>query len=136
MSIHQPVTHFDDAKTVSVERRQHRAFDLHPALFALTVGGYLTYVAIMAATFMTAELVMPTAIFVITIVAGFLVPALWARVEGPRIGRQPDWAKFMEEGVDTWGGHVTGRGVVVQVLLLPAMLLLWAVAIAIIRASV
>jgi len=78
----------------------------------------------------------PTAIFVVLIVAGFLVPALWSRVEGRRPGRQASFSKFMQDGIDTWGGHVSGRGALVQVLIMPVMSLCWAVIIAIIRASV
>ena len=138
MSIHQPVSTFvdDRSRNISVSNRATRTFDLHPALFAVTVGCYLAYLVVMAVTFMNDELVIPFAIFAITIVAGFLVPGLWARVAGPAVGRMQSWADFMSEGIDTYTGHLSGRSAAVQVLIMPVMLVGWGLIIAIIRASV
>lgn len=138
MSIHQPVNSFvaDHSQHRAVSNRATRTFDLHPALFAVTVGCYLAYLVVMAVTFMTDELIIPFAIFTITIVAGFLVPTLWARVVGPAVGRLQTWADFMSEGIDTYTGHLSGRSAAVQVLIMPVMLVGWGLIIAIIRASV
>lgn len=117
-------------------KRARRSFDLHPALFALTLGGYLTFLAIMGVTFMNPEIAIPFTIFVITIVAGFVVPGLWAKVEGPQPGITQSWSEFLRDGVQTWSGHLAGRDVVAQVLIMPVMLIGWAIVIAVIRASV
>lgn len=140
MSKHYHRDHFANATVSEVfpasAVKSRRSFDLHPALFAITVGAYLLYVLMMAVTFMAAEMIIPLAIFVITIVAGFGVPALWARVEGVAVAHLPDWHEFVRDGIDTWTGHLSGKEVIAQVMIMPAMLLIWAVAIAVIRASV
>lgn len=139
MSKHQPLTAFANAYPVSfipIANRTHRSFDLHPALFAATLGGYLAYLGVMGLTFMTSGLVIPFAIFVITIVAAFAVPAMWAWVEGPKIGRMPDWADFMRDGIDTCSGHLSGRSAAAQVLIMPVMLLSWGLIVAVIHAGV
>ena len=64
-----------------------RTFGLHPALFVATIVAYFAFLAIMAATFMNAELAIPFAIFIIYLVMAFGVPGLWARVAGRPEGR-------------------------------------------------
>lgn len=113
-----------------------RAFDLHPALFAMTVAAYLGYLAIMALAFMDAELILPMVIFVLFVCAGFGTPALWARVAPPPAGNAPSWSRFMRDGFVCMTGHVSARGAMCQVLIMPVLVLLWGVAIAIIAACV
>jgi hypothetical protein len=113
-----------------------RAFDLHPALFALTFGAYMTYIGIMAAAFADPEMAIPVAIFAIFVLAGFGTPALWARIAAPAPGERPAWATFMREGFECLTGHVSARGVLVQVLIMPVLLLFWGVGVAIIAACV
>ena len=136
MSIHQPLVTLAayEVSLTLLDRRTRRSFDLHPALFAATLGGFLVYLAVMAVTFMTPELIIPFAIFFITIVAAFAVPALWTRVDGPKIGRMPDWHAFLHDGIDTGSGHLSGRSAAIQVLIMPAMLVAWGLIVALICA--
>lgn len=142
MTTQFPAEHFTAARPigapVSIAARGEygRVFDLHPALFALTVGGYLAYLGVMAAAFMAPDLVISMAIFVLFVIAGFGTPALFARIAPPPPGRAPGWSQFMAEGFDCMTGHLSGRATAVQVLIMPALILLWGVGIAIIAATV
>jgi len=119
----------------ALPNRAERTFGLPPRLFVATIGAYFAFLGIMAATFMTAELVIPFAIFVIYIVMAFGVPALWARVAGRPVGRFQTWEEFRSEGMVIETGRISGGGAIAQVLVLPALVVGWGVAIAIIVAT-
>lgn len=112
-----------------------RTFGLHPALFAATIGAYFAFLAILGAVFMTAELVLPFAIFVIYIVMAFGVPALWARVTPRPEGRFQSWAEFREDGIEIETGRIGSGAAIAQVLVLPVLIVGWAAAIAVIVAA-
>lgn len=114
--------------------RGARTFDLHPALHAGVFAGFGVYLAIMWATFADPELALPFAIFAITLAAGFVVPAYWARVAG-NDAPKASWSEFLREGLACEGGRLSGNAVLAQVLIMPAMLILWGAGIAIIVAT-
>jgi hypothetical protein len=137
--------HFDRARILPapVESRAAvlpgqygRAFDLPPVLHLATVGLYLTYLGVMSIAFMAPDLVLPMVICVISVVAGFGVPGLWARIAPPPAGQRQSLDRFLREGFTCMTGHVSGRAAMAQVLILPVLILLWGVAIAIIAGSV
>jgi hypothetical protein len=113
-----------------------RTFDLHPALYVLTVAGYFAFLAVMGLAFMTDGLILPFAIFITYIAMAFGVPAMWARIAPPALGRRQSWDDFMRDGFHCATGHISGGGATVQILLIPALIVGWAVAVAIIAALV
>jgi len=113
-----------------------RTFDLHPALYAMTFGAYMVYIAIMAAAFADKEMILPVGIFFLFVIAGFGTPALWARIAPAPRGERPRWATFMREGFECMTGHVSAKGAMVQVLIMPVLLLVWGISVAIIAACV
>jgi hypothetical protein len=125
-----------DVAQPRLSNRAERTFGLHPALFAATIGAYLAFLAIMAATFMNPNLLIPFAIFVAYIVMAFGVPALWSNVVGRPVGRFQSWAEFRSEGMDIHTGHVTSGAAIAQVLVLPGLIVAWGLAIAVIVALV
>jgi len=126
---------FEDARILDAAPSPERVFDLHPALHAAVFGGFFAYLAIMWATFATGELILPFAIFVIFLAAAWIVPACWARVAGTP-GRKASWSEFMRDGFVCETGRVSAGAAMGQVLIMPAMLILWGLAIAVIKASV
>lgn len=141
MSKHIPAEQFATVSQTArpIPRGQYgRTFDLHPAIFALTFSAYIAYLGILALTFAEADadIAIPFVIFAIFVVAGFGTPALWARIAPPPAGEAPSWATFMREGFECLTGHVSAKGAMVQVLIMPTMLLFWALAVTIIVASV
>jgi hypothetical protein len=76
-------------------------------------------------------------VFVAFIATFFVVPGVWARMK-PEDSRTPalDWSSFMAKGIDTATGHSSGREATVLALLLPFLILCWALAVAVIAALV
>ena len=114
--------------------RAERVFDLHPAVFAMQLGAYAAFLLVLGLAFMNRELVIPFAIFTVYIGMFFATPALWARVKGTEGGRLESWAEFMEVGVDTGSGHLTGRQALAQIMTVPVLLVGFASAVGLIAA--
>lgn len=140
MSIHyrpEAIDRIADRKSLAAApARAERAFGLPPQLYALTVGAYFTFLAILGVAFMNANLVIPFAIFVIYIVMAFGVPALWAGLAERPEGRFQSWREFLREGLTIQTGPISGGGAIAQVLILPALLIGWALAVAVMAALV
>ncbi|MBO9497930.1 MAG: hypothetical protein J7496_02685 [Novosphingobium sp.] len=116
--------------------RVDRSFELPTALYALTVGLFLAYLGVMCIGFANPEIALPMAAFVISIVAGFGVPALWVRMKPDNAQRPLSWSRFMSEGVETLSGRLDGKSAAAQVLVLPALIFLWGVVTVTIAAAV
>ncbi|MBX3594639.1 hypothetical protein [Sphingomonas sp.] len=137
------VTHdsFQNAAAVrapAMPRRRNRGdhvFDLHPALHIGMFGGFFAYLGIMWAAFGEKGLAIPFVIFAVFLAAAFVVPGWWARV-APGEGRKPSWSEFMAEGIQSGSGHLKAGGAIVQVMIMPAMLVLWGLIVAAIRLAV
>lgn len=141
MTYQQPAAAFTAAitpqsMTVLRRNRAERVFDLHPLLHIALFGGFAAFLAILAAGMMERQLIIPMAICFVFVAAAFTTPALWACIIGAQPGRKQSWSEFMEDGIETATGHLGGGAIVVQVLILPALLTLWALAIVTIKALV
>ena len=74
--------------------------------------------------------------FLLLIVAGFGLPALWTRITPDHKGRNMSWARLASQGIATHTGRVSARDAAVQVLILPALVFCWGVTTVIIAALV
>lgn len=106
-----------------------RSFELPTELYLATVGLFLSYLGVMAFGFASPGLILPMAIFVLFVVAGFGVPALWVLMKPERAKSALGWSRFVREGIATATGRVDAQAAVVQVLILPALIFLWGVAV-------
>jgi len=113
-----------------------RTFELPTGLYIATVGAYLAFLGIMAASFLTGELVIPMVIFVVYIAMAFGIPAMWTGIGENNGARRLSWSNFQSKGVMTHDGPVTAGAATAQVLILPLAILGWGLAIAIIAAFV
>ena len=128
----QAIIHEKFRKPVEVDR----SFEMPKALYAATVALYLGFIAVMGIGLKSPGLAIPMAIFVIFIVAGFGVPAIWARLEPDPGKRQMSVNALMHRGIATHTGHLAGRDAIVQMLILPVLILLWGLATVTIAAMV
>ncbi|PZQ23666.1 MAG: hypothetical protein DI569_04330 [Sphingopyxis macrogoltabida] len=112
-----------------------RSFDLPTRLYAATVGLYFAYLGVMAAAFSDRGLIVPMAIFVITIAMAFAVPAMWVRMQPGHAARPLPWHRFMQDGIDTHTGRLGGAGAAAQVLILPVLIFGWGLIVAAIVAT-
>lgn len=138
----QKVTHAEMTAAAVVHQEAHaptivnRTFELPKALYGVTVGAYLGFLAVMALAFGNPHLSILMAIFVFSIVAGFGVPTIWATMKPDTSFRALAWGRFASKGVQTMSGQVTARDASVQVLILPVLILMWGLAVVVIAAVV
>jgi hypothetical protein len=112
-----------------------RNFGLPTALYGATVAGYLGFLAVVGSAFANPVLAIPMAIFVVFIVAGFGVPALWTRLAG-NTSEPQTLGEFEAKGIQTNTGRLAARDATIQVLILPVLLVVWGLAVAVIAALV
>jgi hypothetical protein len=113
-----------------------RGFELPTALYVATIGSYLAFLGIMAVGFQSRDMLLPMAIFTIYIAMLFGLPTLWARMKAETATPPLTLGAFWRHGVQTYTGHNRAGAAAIQMLLLPAMILLWGVAVVVIAATV
>jgi hypothetical protein len=112
-----------------------RNFGLPTALYGATVAGYLGFLLVVGSAFANPVLAIPMAIFVVFIVAGFGVPAIWTRLAG-NTSEPQTMGEFEAHGIMTNTGRLAAKDATIQVLILPVLLVIWGLAIAVIAAVV
>jgi hypothetical protein len=112
-----------------------RNFGLPTALYGATVAGYLGFLLVVGSAFANPVLAIPMAIFVVFIIAGFGVPALWTRLAGNTTAPQT-LGEFEQRGIQTNTGRLAAKDATIQVLILPVLLVIWGLAVAVIAAIV
>ncbi|GMN02720.1 hypothetical protein [Erythrobacter sp. MTPC3] len=112
-----------------------RNFELPTALYGITVGCYLGFIALMFAAFSAPAMIIPAVIFAVFVVAGFGVPAVWTRLAG-NDSKAMTMGKFKNAGIMTYTGRLAPRDAAIQMLILPVLIVLWACAVIAIAALV
>ena len=139
MTVHQPAALFQEQNVAAPgplrRNRGERAFDLHPGVHAMVIACWSTFVAVLAATFMGPDLVVPAGILAVSVVALFLTPGLWGRVRPDDGAPKQSWGEFLEEGVDCLTGRLTAGQALAQIMVLPALLTAMAFVFAILEAA-
>lgn len=96
------------ARVVDAPERQpttvDRTFGLPVGLYGATGACYLGFLAILAVCFGNPGLIIPMAIFVLFIAAGFGLPAIWATMNPDTSSRSLTWGAFRRDGVTTATG--------------------------------
>jgi hypothetical protein len=125
-----------DAPVLSAPATVDRTFELPAALYALTAAGYLGFIGLTALAFGNPKLILPFAIIGVFIAMFFGVNALWMRMKPEHPQRLTSWARFQRDGIMTAYGRSTAGAAAVQVLILPALIFLWGIAVVTIAALV
>lgn len=112
-----------------------RNFGLPKALYVTTVACYLGFLLVVGSAFASPGLVIPMAICIVFIVAGFGVPAIWTRLAGNSTAPQT-MGEFALKGIMTHTGRLAPRDATIQMLILPVLLVAWGLMIAVIAAVV
>lgn len=119
----------------SLRSCEDRTFELPPALHVATALLFLGFVSVLSFAFRAPAMAVPFGIFVIFIAAFFTVPAMWVRMKPEENhSRALRWSELGNAGIGTPDGRTSGREAAILVLLLPFMILCWAIAIAVIAA--
>ena len=127
------VAHLADAPA---QTKVNRTFELPAGLYGITVACYLGFLALMSVLFMNAELVLPMAAFVVSIVGGFGLGYKWVAMKPGNDNPTLTMGQFANRGIQTLSGRLTAAEASAQVLILPVLILAWGVAIAVIYAVV
>ncbi|MCB2061762.1 MAG: hypothetical protein R3E09_03625 [Novosphingobium sp.] len=124
------------ATDAPVRTKVDRNFGLPNGLYAATVGLYFGFLAIMTALFMNPELAIPMVLFAGVIIAGFGICGIWATMNPENDTSPLSWGQFANRGIQTLSGHLTASEAAAQVLILPALIVCWGLAIAVIVAFI
>jgi len=116
--------------------RVNRSFELPVMLYGVTVACYLGFLVVMSLLFMNAELVLPMAAFVISIVGGFGLGYKWVAMKPDHADGTLTTGQFVNRGIQTLSGRLTAAEASAQVLILPVLLFAWGLIIAVIAAFV
>ncbi len=139
MTVHQPVALFEEAVVHAApplrRNRGERVFDLHPGVHAMVAGAWMAFVGILCTAFMGPDLIVPAAIVVVSVIALFVTPALWARVVPDDGLRRQSWGEFLQEGVECITGRLTAGQALAQIMTLPVLLVGLALVMAIIKST-
>ncbi len=114
----------------------NRTFGLPTRLYAITIGAYFAFMAIMSATFGNHEDSLSLVICVVYIIMAFGVPTMWVRMAPKTKAKASTWAEFERFGINTYCGHMTATEASAQVLTVPLLILFWSIAIAVIASFV
>ena len=112
-----------------------RNFGLPTALYGATVAGYLGFLLVVGSAFANPVLAIPMAIFVVFIIAGFGIPAIWTRLAG-NASEPQTLGEFEARGIQTATGRLAAKDATIQVMILPVLLVVWGLAVAVIAALV
>jgi hypothetical protein len=112
-----------------------RNFGLPTALYGATVAGYLGFLLVVGSAFANPVLAIPMAIFVVFIIAGFGIPAIWTRLAG-NASEPQTLGEFEARGIQTATGRLAAKDATIQVLILPVLLVVWGLTLAVIAALV
>lgn len=113
-----------------------RNFELPAGLYVATAGLFFAAAGVMAFGFAAPMMIVPTGIIAVFIAMFFAVPAMWMRMKPEHPQRLTAWNRFRRQGIMTAYGHSTAGAATVQVLILPALIFLWGVAVVTIAAVV
>ncbi|MEO6153315.1 MAG: hypothetical protein ABIT09_13430 [Croceibacterium sp.] len=131
---HQAIVHAEAA--LPFAHTVDRTFELPTGLYAATAALFLGFVALMALGFGNPHMIVPLGIIVIFLAMFFAVPAQWVRMNPVTSQRATSWARFQREGVMTPFGRATAGQATAQVLILPAVVFGWGIAVVTIAALV
>ena len=111
------------------------SFELPTGIYAAMAALLFGFLAVLAVGLANPNLVVPMGVNFAFLAAFFAVPAIF--VGAAKDGKRSlNWPQFMSRGVETATGHATGKEAVVLILMLPAFIFCWSLAIVAINASV
>ena len=113
---------------------QDHGFELPSGVYRVMAAVFFGFLAVLTVGLFEPHLVVPMGVNFFFLTAFFGVPAIFVGVtQGD--ARPLRWSDFMRKGMQTATGHSSGLQAVVLILILPALIFLWAIAIVTIAAT-
>ena len=113
-----------------------RTFEVPTPILLGVFGLFMAYLVVMSLGFMNPALVLPMAVNFIFVAAFAYVPAKWAMMKPDKRDRAMSWAELRDRGLGTLTGRSGAGEAATLVLLLPACIFFWGVAVVSIAALV
>ncbi|MGB5780205.1 hypothetical protein [Allopontixanthobacter sediminis] len=113
-----------------------RSFEMPTGLYVATAACYLAFLAILVTSFSSPGLILPMAIIGVLIAGFFGVPAAWTRMAPGSAKRAMSSGQFSRGGIMTLTGRLSAGEATVQMLILPVLIVLWALAVVTIAALI
>jgi hypothetical protein len=114
---------------------EDQGFELPGVLYGLMAAFFFGFIAVMAVGFAAPGLIVPMGVNFAFLTAFFAVPAVFVGVANGS-SRSLGWSEFMRKGVETATGHSSGASAAVLILMLPFLVLCFAIAVVTIAAVV
>lgn len=114
---------------------EDHSFELPTGLYVAMAALLFGFLAVLAVGLASPGLVVPMGINFIFLTAFFTVPAIFVRTSHDG-SKASNWTRFLDRGIETATGHCAGRDAAVLMLLLPAFIFCWALAVVAIAALV
>lgn len=114
---------------------QDHGFELPPVLYRAMAALFFGFLAVLWIGLAEPHLIVPMGVNFVFLTAFFAVPASLVGVSGEE-GRALRWSEFMRKGIQTATGHSSGYDAAVLILILPALIFFWALAIVAITALI
>jgi len=115
---------------------EDRTFEVPTPILVGLFGLFMAYLGVMSLGFMNPALALPMIVNFIFVAAFAYVPAKWALMKPQKADRALSWAELRDRGLVTLTGRSSAAETAILVLLLPACILFWGVAVVVIAALV
>ena len=112
-----------------------RNFGLPTTLYAIMAACYVGFLVITVTAFASPLLIVPMAVIGLFLVMFFGIPITWTRFRG-NDSKPATLGEFEVKGVMTGTGPLHPRDAAIQILILPVLLVFWALAVVTIAAIV
>lgn len=114
---------------------EDQGFELPPVIFRAMAALFFGFLGVLTIGLAEPQLVVPMGVNFVFLTAFFAVPAIFVGASQGK-ARHMRWSEFMRKGIQTATGHNSGGEAAVLVLVLPALIFFWALAIVTIVALV
>ncbi len=136
MADHANVAALPSVPTASLPAQVDRSFEMPNGLYVTAAACYLAFLVILVAAFASPGLAIPMGVLVVLLTGFFGVPAAWTRMAPGSTTRPMAWSQFSSRGISTLTGHLSASEATVQTLILPVLVVLWALAVVTISALI
>ena len=107
-----------------------QTFELPLGIYVAMAALFAGFVGVLGSSFRSGHLAVAYGVICVFIAAFFAVPAIFSGVGGRFFGSQAmTWMDFRERGISTATGHSSAREATILVLLLPFLILCFAIAV-------
>jgi hypothetical protein len=111
-----------------------QSFEFPAGIYAAMIAMFTGFIAVLGLSFQSGHMAVAVGVIFFFIAAYFTIPAMFAGAAGEDSSKALSWFDFRDRGIVTETGHSTAFEATTLVLLLPFLVLMFAIAIVTIAA--